>query len=759
MSETHEKILDAFLDEMLSGSRPGRQATDIVRAAQVNSSSLNPAIAPDSKNNNPSLAIVTQAVEQAKVPDSSQAFDQNFVAPTRIIYNPPRSIDNFKRQAGLASKASNWLSIVGLAVALLVATSVIAWFLLSNSDEGRDSGLAQTPSVDVLPDVVPDVLPLPGDRSADETRIADSRKNISPSIPVLPRDDDPVDPDRDPVQPPSNHETGIASRTDIPNDQLAIVLPPPFVRNDLERTPPLSPVDFTVVSNRILAEGWQAAGLQPVGELEIGTWTTRLLTRLLGRTPTADELTELAGLFAAARPLEQLRREIVEWTLADDARKREFAAHWGRVLAWKMLGISNSMQTTDADMLRTRDFLESQIGSQQPLDETVYRMLSVVGSTDPVREDFDPAASYLIGVAKRFGKLEQASAHIAGTFAGQSMQCAVCHDSGRSSDGAIAGATQKDFFEYHSFFAQLKFEATEGEQFFVVNRNYLPNAAEQQVEAPVFYTAFDGTSQQAYPQFGSLQPAANGFVAKVDRRSLLAAAIVESPEFQRSIVDLVWTSLLNVPLTGIDGEIQTASSEMLALRNELGKQFAANQFDIRWLVESIVLSKAFAVGVGSESQLAANNPFIGQTPRFNQFYQRIENRRSSIASLTILANAYRSRNPVEAQSAGLLARIDGINAILPANSSIQANLPTNDNQWATSALVESQLERIAASKMATDKKIEHLVQAALGRPALAEEIEQCVVVLDSANDQKTALQDIWWGLMNSLEYQLPLGVR
>ena len=479
---------------------------------------------------------------------------------------------------------------------------------------------------------------------------------------------------------------------------------------------------------------------------------------MLGRTPTADESSELAGLFVAARPVEKLRQDIVEWTLSDATRQQEFSAHWGRVLAWEMLGIGNSMQTTDSDMLLTRDYLAEQISKQMPLDETVYRMLSVVGSTDSARADFDPAASYLVGVAKRFGKLEQASADIAGTFTGQSMQCAVCHDSGSSPDGTIAGSTQKGFFEFHSFFAQMRFEPAEGQQYYVVNRNFLPKAIEQKVEAPVSYTAADGTTQDAFPRFGSLEPGTNGFVAKVDRRSLLADAIVASPEFQRSIVDIVWTSLLNVPLTGVDGASQSAAPEMLALRNELGSQFAANQFNIRWLVESIVLSDAFTVGVGSPNQLAENNPFLGQAPRFNQFYQRIENRRSSIGSLTILANAYRSRNTVEAQSAGLLARIDGVTPA-PANSSIQANLPSNENQWATSAIVERQLERIASSNMAAEQKIEHLVQAALGRPALAEEVEQGILVLDAATDQKTALQDIWWGLMNSVEYQLPINVR
>ena len=123
-----------------------------------------------------------------------------------------------------------------------------------------------------------------------------------------------------------------------------------------------------------------------------------------------------------------------------------------------------------------------------------------------------------------------------------------------------------------------------------------------------------------------------------------------------------------------------------------------------------------------------------------------------------MASAYRDGNPDQARSAGLLARIDGV-AVAPQERVVQANLPTNDNQWATSPAVTQQLDMIAADDMTPTQKVEHLIWTALGRRASPEELEHARIVMESASDPRTALQDIWWGLLNSVEYQIPLDLQ
>ncbi len=729
MSNSHDKILEAFLDEMLGNQRPGRAAADVVRHIRTQ--------------------ISDDAVSQASGSGLEKAVDEAAgtalpVAATRIVQSGSAEAKSAESKFVVPEPAAHstvmpWVAIVSLAAALLITTGLIVWLLLPDPDK--------PPVIAEQPTGPPAVAPAqPGDQPPSIANTSDR----------------PVDPPIDSGQPGENgpaDEPRIVSRPDIPDDQTALVMPPKFVRNVSLEIEPQSPVDASRDVDKLLATGWENADLQPVAHLDLDSWATRLMTRVLGRTPTAAEKTGLDEIIGAGHSPEQTRRDILDWLVASPEFEGQFAAHWGRSLAWKMLGLGRSLQTTDPDLLQTRDFLTDQIADDKSLDAVVYELISVVGSTDPEHADFQPAASYLIGLSKRFGQRELATAHIADTFLGRSIQCAQCHDSniGAAKD-SLAGRAQQDFYELHSFFAQMRFERIDEEGYYVVNRNFLPNGRQGQVEAPFRYTDLSGSDHEVYPEWGTLRPGKNGFVAKVDRRSMLAATIVASPEFRQSMVDHVWTALLNVPLSGIDDSGETGAREQQEILQDLASQWAANGFRLPWLVRTIVLTEAFAVGVGSEEQLASNNPFLGAAPRFNQFYQRLENRRSAAGSLAIVAGAYQNGDPSAALSAGLLARIDGAASAAPPPRVIQAWLPTNENQWATSPAVTRQLDFIAADDMPAEQKIRHLVQAALGRRATTVEIDHGKQILESASDQRTALQDIWWSLLNSVEYQLPLDV-
>ena len=710
MSDSHDKILEAFLTEMLDDHRPGHSVEEIVRRAR--DAGFDSSLPRPGEEDPRPLVAATRVVEAS--------------APPQLEPVPP------------APARSSWLSVIGLAVALLITTGLIVLIVL-NQNAPPQPRLVDGGSGDPL---APDATqPGPGAIVDDA-----SGPDVPPRQPV----------DRLPVE-PANPDPQVAERPRVPVDQTALVLPPEFRRTASTAAVAGSPREVSANINRQLAAAWQTGGLQPVPELEIDPWFVRLTTRLIGRTPTAGEKTELAGI-VNDRPSDQAREDVVRWLLERDEVRQQFSDYWGRVLAWKMLGLGHSLETADADMLRTREYLGQQIAARQPVDSVVYRMLSVVGSTNPDQENFDPAASYLIGVNKRFESRERVTAHIADTVVGQSIGCAQCHDSGLGQPAGLAGIRQSEFYDFHAFFAQMRIEPDGQAMYYVVNRNFLPEGRQGKVTAPLDWTDSAGNPQRAFPHWQGLSPEDNGFVAVVDRRSLLAAAAVASPDFSRAMVEHVWTRLLNIPLSGIDGSPETAAPELLGIRDALADQWLANDFQLDWLVQTIVLTDAFAVGVGTEEQLAANNPFLGAAPRFNQFYQRLENRRSAVGSLAIVAGAYQNGDPDQALSAGLLARIDGANSNPPPRV-IKAYLPTNQNQWATSPAVTRQLDAVAASDLPQREKVDHLVQAALGRAATTEELGHGEQILQSAEDSRTGLQDIWWSLQNCVEFQLPLASR
>ena len=109
-------------------------------------------------------------------------------------------------------------------------------------------------------------------------------------------------------------------------------------------------------------------------------------------------------------------------------------------------------------------------------------------------------------------------------------------------------------------------------------------------------------------------------------------------------------------------------------------------------------------------------------------------------------------------SAGLLARID--NTLQDQRPQfIHPFLPTKESQWATTPAISRHLDLIAASEMNAEQKIQHLVQAALSRSASDDELRKATLILESSDDQRIALQDVWWSLLNSVDYKIPLNVR
>ncbi len=719
MTDAHEKILDAFLEEALTDARPGRSAGDIVRYINQHLESA----LQDAADAAP-LAPIADAAIESPGPTQQQP-----------VKRPPVEYEH------AAAPSRDWVSIVSIAIVLLVATALTIWLLLPANDNG---GPGDNPNiVKQLPPAAPE-------------------KNDTQPAPVTPQPDDNLAQNTDEVIPDNRprkqapSDTQIARRDDIPEDQTRLVLPAAWVRNVSVADDPLPPGDMAGQINNQLADAWQSGNDQPAEMLELRNWANRLGSRAMGRAPAADELEEINSILVQAKSPELIREDLVEHFFNKPEFRAEFDRYWGQMLAWELMGISPSMQATDSDMLQVRDHLRQRIADNDAVDAMAYELISAVGSTASDHEEFNPAASYMVGLLKRFGTRELASSHVASAYLGQETQCAQCHNT-YGDDQLADGATQQEFYEFHAFFSQLRFEPLEtagDNRYYVVNRNYLPLAEQQRSEAPLKYTGSDGQEYEAWPAVGEFELGKNGFVAKVDRRTELANMIAGSPQFREAVVDFVWGCMLNVPLSGIDGH---ADPKMLELRSELATQFAANDFDLQWLVQTIAFTDAFAVGVGTEEQLAANNPFLGDAPRFNVFYHRLENRRSAIGSLAIVANAYRSGEVEEVLSAGLLARVEGQTAMQP--QTILPFVPSNDNQWATSPRISRQLDQIANSSMSRTQKIEHLVLAALGRPARDDEIEQANLILDNSENERTALQDVWWCLLNSVEYKLPLGVR
>ncbi len=709
MSEPQEKILLSFLKELVSEKKPPDFTAEILRRIDQQHST-----------------------EEAQTPNDflpDRVFDDQIEKPPTVQVTPPPS--SLARRAQWAV----WLSRASAAVLLIAAVGIV-WWLLQPGAAPIDNTADQQPA----------------DPQVNETLPELSKRARPPGVPA----DNLVEKrsQRKTTQIPDKRIA--KKRDDIPADQTKLVFPGPFRRTEMPGSEAVSVSVAASNINRTLSEAWRSQNIRPADRLNISAWVNRLSNRVIGRTPNADEMQEINKMVESAEDENQLRQELVELFINDQNFQGEFNSHWAQVLAWRLLGISTYIgveKVVDPDMTGTREFIADAIAKQKPLDQLAYELISATGSSDSQSNEFNPAVSYMIGVNKRFfASRELVSSHISDSFLGHQTRCAQCHDDDQTS--------QQVFWDFHSFFAQMRIERPQ-QSYYLVNRNFLPFGKQGRVEAPISFTDGQGETREAFPRFKETRLGTNGFVAKVDRRTELANLIACSQQWREALVDHVWASLLNVPITGVEGNRDNANANLNELRESLGTQLAANDFQLEWLVTSIVLSDAFALGAGTDAQIAADNPYLGNRPVFSRFYHRYASERPPAMTLAIVAGAYQSGNVTEANVAGLLARVgDAKNQPkIKAPRVIQPYLPNNENQWATSESISRQLDRIAQSEMTHRQKVEHLVLAALGRPVRENEMESALTILENSDNHRIALQDIWWSLLNSIEFQLPLNVR
>jgi hypothetical protein len=73
---------------------------------------------------------------------------------------------------------------------------------------------------------------------------------------------------------------------------------------------------------------------------------------------------------------------------------------------------------------------------------------------------------------------------------------------------------------------------------------------------------------------------------------------------------------------------------------------------------------------------------------------------------------------------------------------------------ATSLEEDGVLRRVVASRAAPAEKVERLYLAALTRRPTRRELEMARQLIAASGDPATALQDLWWALLNSNEFIL-----
>ena len=285
---------------------------------------------------------------------------------------------------------------------------------------------------------------------------------------------------------------------------------------------------------------------------------------LLGLLPTADEA---RAFLADARPNKRPR-------LVDELLERpEFAEFWA--LKWGDLLRAEEKTIDRKGVQAFQQWIARNLRENRPVDEFARDIIAARGSTYQ-----NPAANYYRALRDPITRAE-ATAQV---FLGVRLQCAQCHNH------PFDRWSQDDYYDWAGLFARVSYK--------VLENNRTDNLDSHEfIGEQVVYLAREGavtnarTSKPSTPRFLG---AKTKLAADADPLRELAAWTTAHPLFAKSQVNRVWFHLLGRGLVDpVDDFRPTNPASHPELLERLARDFAAQKFDLRWLVRQVMNSRAY----------------------------------------------------------------------------------------------------------------------------------------------------------------------
>jgi len=252
----------------------------------------------------------------------------------------------------------------------------------------------------------------------------------------------------------------------------------------------------------------------------------------------------------------------------------------------------------------------------------------------------------------------------------------------------------------------------------------------------------------------------------VNRRQALAQLIVDNPLMPKAAVNRVWSHFFGYGFTRpIDDLGEHNAPSHPELLDGLGERFREQSFDTKELIRWIALSRAYSLASRITKPNAADDPAVGEKPKFTHFYLRQMRPEELYQSLLTATEADQaddkgekaSRKKDEWLSQFIIAfGTDEGDEATTFNGSIPQVLMMFNGDLVKTATATGKggfLDRVAAAEMSNAQRIDALYAAALARKPSRKEITLAnQMMVARKGDAIGALQDIWWAVLNSNEF-------
>ncbi len=502
--------------------------------------------------------------------------------------------------------------------------------------------------------------------------------------------------------------------------------------------------DATDLAGRIdrhLEVRWKSDGITPTALADDGEFLRRVSLHIAGTIPAVSDARRF---LREASP--RKRAALIDELLASPQYLTNFSNYWRQV----MMPEGNTDLQARAQLPGFEAWLRQHLAKNTPYDAIVRELLTVPLDTGrAVNSPFDG-----MGTATPLGffqskqvKPENLAAATSRMFLGLRIECAQCHDHPQDV------WKRQQFWGYAAFFAGIE-RVDRNEEFVgrvkeVFDRREL-TIPDPEVDRVVQATFLDGSSPKWRTRVSSRRELADWITSK------------QNPYFARATVNRLWGHFFGVgfvnPVDDFSGTNKPSHPELL---DEIAADFAAHNFDLKYLIRAITSTNAYQ-RTSRKSHDTQDQP--------QQFARMAVQGLTGEQLFDSLATAVGYFEPTQPQNVPVFGptgpRAEFLELFAPDNNSVTerqtsilqalalmngqfTSTATNlDNSATLAAVTEFPLMKDAA-------KIETLYLAALTRKPRPEELDRLTKYVESGGptkNQKAALADVFWALLNSSEF-------
>ena len=470
------------------------------------------------------------------------------------------------------------------------------------------------------------------------------------------------------------------------------------------------------------------------------TFLRRVCLDLTGKPPAPDERRAFLADTAANK-----RARLVDRLLTGEAHAVNWGRYWRDVLTYHTPASGNYLRWPLWDA-----WVTEQVRRNRPWDQVVTALVTATG----VNDECAPV-NFLTAL---YGNPVEIASTVSRVFLGVQIQCAQCHDA------KAEPWKREQFHELTAFFGRAKIIQHKD-----VTGRGTPYAIEGRAEGQYAMTDKKDPLRliSMTPRFLGGEEVSAG-ADDGERRAALARLLTgpKNPYFARAYVNRVWTSLMGwgfyPGLADLGGHVKPQFPEVLDL---LAAEWTASGYDPRWLFRTLTMTQAYQRQL--QPRASSGSPAL---PCVCPNRLRPEQVFDALQRALGFDEHDKNIPAPAASSAPAVSRHTGLRNMVYQAFKADPSLPPEEVGGTipqalllmNSALVKTYTAATGKTYLAEalrkgagdDEVIGALYERVLSRKPSAEERDICRRYVKKVGDQKQALSDLLWVLLNSSEFTL-----